>query len=131
MIIVLDASAGIEIALNREKGKSLDELITKSSKVIASNLYKAEVANVIWKYVKAKLLDKEYAIKTLQLCERLVDEYIDISDNNEEAMLEGIRLNHSVYDLLYLVIARRTGAKLVTMDEKLKKIAIENGVDVN
>jgi len=130
MIIVLDASSGIEISLNRNDAQYLDSYISKATKIVTSDLYKAEVANVIWKYVNAKLLDKEYAIRTLQLCEGIVDEYIEIDSNNEEALNEGIRLKHSVYDLLYLTIARRVGGKLATMDKKLKKLAIESGIDV-
>jgi predicted nucleic acid-binding protein len=130
MIIVLDASSGIEISLNRNNAQYLDSYISKATKIITSDLYKSEVANVIWKYVNAKLLDKEYAIRTLQLCEGIIDEYIEMDSNNEEALNEGIRLNHSVYDLLYLTIARRVGGKLATMDKKLKKLAIENGIDV-
>jgi len=130
MIIVLDASSGIEISLNRNNAQYLDSYISEATKIITSDLYKAEVANVIWKYVNAKLLDKEYAIRTLQLCEGIIDEYIEMDSNNEEALNEGIRLDHSVYDLLYLTIARRFGGKLATMDKKLKKLAIENGIDV-
>ena len=129
MIIVLDASAGIEIALSRDNAKIYARKLENASKVITSELYKAETANVLWKYNSAGLLNKEEAQKRLRYCEELIDEYINISDNNEEALNEGIRTNHSIYDLLYLVIARRTGAVLLTQDKKLRKIACEAGVE--
>jgi predicted nucleic acid-binding protein len=130
MIIVLDASAGIEIALSRASAELYERKIEKASKVITSELYKAETANVLWKYINAGLLSKEEVQKRLKYCDDLIDEYVDISENNEEALNEGIRIKHSVYDLLYLVIARRNGAILLTQDKKLKKIAKESGVEI-
>jgi predicted nucleic acid-binding protein len=82
MIIVLDASAGIEIALDRSKSSELNEKLLSAKKVISSDLYKIEVANVIGKYVNANLLAKERANRTLELAQGLVDEFIEISENN-------------------------------------------------
>jgi predicted nucleic acid-binding protein len=130
MIIVIDASAGIEIILNRSKSTFFNQNILSASKVITSDLYKIEVANVIWKYVKANLLEKNKANQALELAQGLVDEFIDIAENNEEAMNESIRTGHSTYDLLYFTLARRYGASLMTLDEKLKEIAGNSEIDV-
>lgn len=130
MIVVLDASAGIEIALDREKAEILSSILTQSSKVITSDLYKAETANVIYKYYKYKLISKEESFRTLKYCDSLIDEYIDISDNSEESLVESMRINHSTYDLLYFTIARRRGAILMTMDKKLNSLANENGIEI-
>jgi predicted nucleic acid-binding protein len=130
MIIVLDASAGIEIALDREKAKIFEAQLLNASKIITSDLYKAETANVIWKYVKANLLPKEDAMQIYGNCENIIDEFVDISENAEEAISESIRLNHSTYDLLYFILARRNGAKLITVDKRLTILAEKNGVEV-
>jgi len=129
MIVVLDASAGIEIVLSRSDAMKYETIITNASKVISSDLYKAEVANVLWKYHKSGLLNKNEVTQRLHYCTELVDEFIDIDENNEEALNEGIRIDHSIYDLLYLTLARRNGAILLTQDKKLKNIAKENGID--
>ena len=56
-------------------------------------------------------------------------------DALREFMLEGeksneaVRLNHSAYDMLHLVLARRTGSTLFTLDKKLQEACIETGVD--
>ncbi len=130
MIVVLDASAGIELALGRANSYKYRDLLNKADKVVSSELYKAETANVLWKYVNADLLSKEGALTRLRYCFDLIDEYIDISSHNEEALFEGIRINHSVYGLLYFTLARRNGAILLTLDKKLKTIAEEHGIDV-
>ncbi len=130
MNIVLDASAGIEIALDRPKASSFNKELLSADKTISSALYKAEVANVLRKYVSAGLLDKEKANKALNHAQGLVDEFIDISENNEEAMNEALRLGHSVYDLLYFTLARRYSSALLTLDAKLKTLAKKAGIDV-
>ena len=130
MIVVLDASAGIEIGLGRDNAQKYQGSLEQASKVLTSDLYKAEVTNVLWKYVKAKLLTKDVALQRLQYCLDLVDEYIDITENNQESLIESIRIEHSVYDVLYLTIARRNGAVLITQDKKLKDIAKEQGIDI-
>jgi predicted nucleic acid-binding protein len=130
MIYVLDASAGVEIALNRQKSKVFIEELSKASKIITSDLYKAGTTNVLWKYHKAGLLSKEDALRTLQYCENLIDEYVNLSLNSQETLVEAMRLGHSAYDIFYLTIARRNGGILVTMDKRLMTLAIENGIEI-
>jgi predicted nucleic acid-binding protein len=65
----------------------------------------------------------------LELSENLVDEFIPISENNLEALNEAIRLDCSAYDMLYLTLARRTGAILLTLDGQLNKIAEKEGIE--
>jgi predicted nucleic acid-binding protein len=60
--------------------------------------------------------------------ENLIDDYTGISENIIEAMNEAIRVEHSVYDMLYLTLARRTGAMLLTMDKKLLGLAKKEGI---
>jgi len=85
MILVLDANAGIEIALDLPRAQQFLSLVESAEKVITSSLYRAEVANVIWKYVKAGLVPKNVASEKLELAQGLVDEFVDCSGNNEES----------------------------------------------
>jgi predicted nucleic acid-binding protein len=130
MIVVLDASAGIEIALGRKNAVEFHSYLNDASQVITSDLYKAEIGNVIWKYVKANLLAKEKSIQVFQYCRDIIDEYIDISVNIEESINESIRLEHPIYDLLYLTLARRNGAILLSLDKKLNELAKKNGIQI-
>ena len=130
MIIVLDASAGIEIVLNRPQSSRLKKYIEDCRKVISSDLYKAEVTNTLWKYLRAGLLSKEKCIELLRLAQDLVDEFHDISENNHESLLESVRLNHSSYDMLYFTLARRTGALLLTVDKKLISLAKKADIEI-
>lgn len=129
MIVVLDANAGIEIVLNRSKSPLFKEYIVNCRKVISSDLYKAEITNTLWQYIKAGLLSREKGTSLLRLAGNLVDEYYDISENNNESLIESVRLNHSSYDMLYFTLARRTGSVLLTLDKKLFKLAEKEGIE--
>ena len=59
----------------------------------------------------------------------MVDEFCGTKDLLREALIEAIRLDHPVYDLLYLVLARREGATLFTLDQKLQNLCLDNGVN--
>ena len=129
MNIVLDANAGIEMILNRSKSYLMKEYIANCQKVISSDLYKAEITNTLWQYIKAGFLSKENGISLLKLADDLVDEYYDINENNKESLLESVRLNHSSYDMLYFTLARRTGSVLLTLDKKLLKLSEKEGIE--
>ena len=122
MICVLDSSAAVEIVLIKSDSIDLINRIMAADKVIAPTLFYAEVGNVFQKYVRGKFLEKEQGIELFRTAIRIVDEFMDIESLIEEATSEAIRLNHDVYDLLYMILARRNGAKLLTCDKKLKEL---------
>jgi predicted nucleic acid-binding protein len=84
---------------------------------------------VIAKYVRSGLLNKEQAMEKLAFCDSLIDEFFDISTNNEEALLESLHTGHSTYDMIYLTLARRMGARLLSLDKRLNVLASAMGVD--
>lgn len=130
MIVVLDSNAAIEVILKREKGKTFLGLIEAADKIITSDFFRIEIANVIRKYYQGKYIKKADCAKIMELAEGLIDEYIPIKENYLEAFNESIRLNYSAYDMLYLTLARRTGAVLATLDRPLNTIAAKEGIDI-
>lgn len=130
MILVLDASAAVAVVLEQEGSSDFMAEIEKAETVISSDLYKIEIANVIWKYVRAGELDKEKSGETLRMALGLVDEFVDIAKNVEEALGESIRQSHPTYDMLYYTLTRRKGGKILTKDKRLREICIQGGVEV-
>ena len=123
MIIVLDASAAIEIALNKESGNSFRELLLNSDLVIAPDTFPSEITNVFWKYAYHSNMEKDKCEKGIDYCLDLVDDYIDTKSICREVFLESINNEHSSYDIFYLVVARRHNASLITKDKKMISIA--------
>ncbi|MBQ7746255.1 MAG: type II toxin-antitoxin system VapC family toxin [Spirochaetia bacterium] len=130
MIYVLDTCAAFEIAFHGPKYSLFMNAVAGAEKVIAPTLFDSEVTNVLWKYARNGAVDEENARKILAYILQIVDEYTDTSELAIEALHEGIRLGHSIYDMFYLVLARHNGAALLTTDKKLKALAKSLGVSV-
>ena len=123
MIIVLDASAAIEIALNKESGKLFQEILLESDLVIAPDTFPSEITNVFWKYAFHSNMEKEKCEKGIDYCLDLIDDYIDTKSICREVFFESINNEHSSYDIFYLIVARRHNATIITKDKKMIKIA--------
>jgi predicted nucleic acid-binding protein len=123
MIIVLDASAAIEIALKRELSNRFRELLRNSDLVLAPDTFPSEITNVFWKYASFSDMPLEQCEKGIDYCIDLIDDYIETKTMCREVFSESIKNNHVSYDLFYLVIARRYNASILSRDNKMKKIA--------
>ncbi len=128
-MIVLDASAVAQIVFGSREGDALREFMLEGEKSIAPDLVRSELANVFWKYHQAGILERKDAQVRLSEAISLIDEIHPSDDLIVEAFNEAVRLNHSAYDMLYLVLARRTGSTLFTLDKKLQEACLETGVD--
>lgn len=131
MIAVIDASAAAELILQREQSTSLANIIAEADWVIAPTVYVAEMTNVFWKYQKHTDLSESDCERHLDHAIALPDDLINDKDLYREAYKLGCILDHSTYDMLYLVLARRHNATLLTMDKKLKLKAQESNINIH
>lgn len=130
MIVVLDASASVEIVLQRDDAEQLGDVVRQADWVIAPTLFISEVTNVFWKY--QVMIDYPYASceKSIEQAIALPDDYLNEIDLYREAFNMACKLNHPIYNVLYLILARRNSALLLTMDKKLKDVATKSGVEI-
>lgn len=130
MIVVLDVSAAIEIILQKDKKDLFNSIYKKGTWIIAPDLFIAEITNVLWKYYKAKAVSHEDCIQYVQDGIDMIDDFIDARELWKESLAEGIKNNHSVYDMYYSVLARRNDAILVTNDGPLADTCKRLNIDV-
>ncbi len=123
MNIVIDASAAVGLVLALPGTEIFTPLLEQAALVTAPDLYIAEVSNAIWKYRKGDLLP-------LERCELILEQAISLPDRIEsssafyqEAFALACRHLHPVYDTIYLILARRTNATILTMDRRLAALA--------
>ena len=129
MAIVLDASAAASMALGAEGALALKELISADEEVFAPDFLMVECANVFWKYVHAGKLGLREAHACYRDAVSLATRYIRQNDLMDEALATAAHLDHPVYDVLYLVLARRMAATLITFDRGLLHLCKQEGVD--
>lgn len=128
-MIILDSSAAVDMVRETDEGKALLSLMLTGETVISLDMFYAEVSNAFWKYCKAGFYGEGDARCRIAKAIRLVDEFHPIGDCQVEAFGEAVRLQHPVYDMMYLVLARRNAATLFTLDRTLQQLCLDNGVN--
>jgi predicted nucleic acid-binding protein len=127
--VVLDASAAANIVMRTDSATKLIEKLEKAALVIAPELFHSEIANTMWKYVRAGDLDTPTAIDRYEEAISLIDTFEADKKLVTEALSSASRYSHPVYDMLYAVLARRYSCSILSMDRRfivlLKKIDID------
>lgn len=123
MRLILDASAALNIVMRTDLAAGFIVGLERADMVLAPSLFHAEVANALWKYARAGLLDKPTMMTRLDEALGLVDSFEPDERLVTEALSLSVVHQHPVYDMLYVVLAMRYGAKLISADSKLIKLA--------
>jgi predicted nucleic acid-binding protein len=103
---VLDATAAVRLILADPAAADLAERVVGAALVLAPELMLSELANTLWKLQRADRLDN-----------------LDPQELLAEARALACHLNHPVYDCLYLALARREAASLISSDRRLNALA--------
>ncbi|MEL6821967.1 MAG: type II toxin-antitoxin system VapC family toxin, partial [Calditrichota bacterium] len=105
--------------------QDLVETVVAAEKVVAPDLFIAEVNNTFWKYHRFEQLPVDTCEFLINKALQLVDQVISLEDSAQEAFALAIQCEISVYDAFYLVAARRRNAYLLSADNQLVKVARE------
>jgi len=128
MNVVVDCSAVFELIFSGDRSEQYRTVLESAERVMAPELYKADCTNAMWKYVRSGRMTEEEAQQQLRDALALIDIYMDGREYAAEALHEAVRLGHSAYDMLYLTAARHTASVLLTVDERLRELAGQEGV---
>ena len=86
----------------------------------APDLIIYEVLNSIWKAVVRKLMDRDDAMKCIEVLFKLLPEICRLDEHDMgRALSIAVREKLTVYDALYVVVAMKTNSSLVTADREL------------
>jgi predicted nucleic acid-binding protein len=88
---------------------------------LAPAIWEAEIANVVWMSIRAGVLPETDAPTKLHLARRLGIHTIATSALWHDALLRSVHSGIPVYDTLFVELAEREGAPLVTFDRRLSK----------
>jgi predicted nucleic acid-binding protein len=117
-LIVLDASATLELLLRTHRGDRVAAWISPASQTLhAPHLLDLEVTQVLRRYTSAGDIEPERAREALEDLMAL-----GIHRYAHEPMLQRIwqlRTNLTAYDAAYVALAEALGATLVTSDARL------------
>ncbi|MCL2609172.1 MAG: type II toxin-antitoxin system VapC family toxin [Treponema sp.] len=130
MTAALDVSGCLEILLQKEKSENFGKALKAANLVVAPDLYVPELTNTLWKYCRAGFLSQDECMQYIRDGINYVDKFIDCRDLWQEAFSEGLNNNYSVYDMFYMVVARRYGGALITCDSVLATVCRKYGIQI-
>jgi len=124
---VIDASA-LGKYLNRENGWEKVEKFLMEGCITIDLAFK-EIANMLWKRVKLKDLKEEQVIGLIEAF--LNSGILRVYPQNtllKEALELSARLDMTVYDSLYVILAKKLNVDLITSDKLQAEKAITVGI---
>lgn len=119
-MIVIDASAMVELLMGTELGRRLDEVVLGADMSHAPHLLDIEVMQVLRRYVLAG------QVSAARAREAMLDlANFPIERHAHAALIERVfelRANLTAYDATYLALAEALDSTLVTCDKALAKV---------
>ncbi len=103
------------------RGEEAARLLTSGLGLAAPSHWKAELANVLWKAVRLGRVAAEDVDEILGVAEALPIASVDVAEIWRGALARAIASGHPAYDALFVELAERRGARLVTYDRLLAK----------
>lgn len=128
--IVLDASAALRVVLASPGIEEALGALERASLVLAPSLFASETANALWKLGSKGLLPAEVLAERWEMAMALPSRLCPDHELAVEALSEASRHGHPVYDLLYAVLARREGCRVLTFDRRLISLLRKLGIGV-
>lgn len=128
-MIVLDASAVVELLLDTAAGRRVAVLIEDPALSIhAPHLIDLETISVLRRFARDGVIDDEEAASAIGDLMAL-----DLQRHSHEALLErawALRKSISAYDAMYVALAEALEATLVTCDKRLARAGVKVRVEV-
>ncbi len=118
-MIVLDASAAVELVLNTEQGTLVAQRLSGDVTAHAPQLLPIEVAQVLRRLVATDAVTARRAALAL---DDLTDLGVELYDHDVlVTRVWQLRANLTAYDAAYVALAEALGAPLVTFDQGLAR----------
>ncbi len=125
MKIILDTSAALHVALQAEHSAKLAQVLEQATHVLSPQFVRVELGNAVWKYMRWQQMPLDQALQHWEDASGLIDQLLDDADLMPQAISLAARHEHPVYDMLYIAAALQQGARLLTLDKKLKALATQ------
>ena len=129
MRLVVDASVAVKWLIAEDGSDAADRLLTDDDDLHAPRLMASEVANALWRKVRLGEIERNQAgTLTATLSEMPVRWGADEAVCADAVRL-AVTLDRPVYDCVYLALAHRLDARLVTADERFANalVSTEHG----
>lgn len=115
---VVDASVAVKWLVEEEDSAAADRLLEPRHELFAPRLMASEVGNALWRKVRMGELERSRAGVMAAAISEMAVRWMADEDTGPDAVRLSLALDHPVYDCVYLALAHRIGATLVTADAR-------------
>ena len=119
----------MSIVMEKPDSAALRERLENEEEVIAPDLFLYELSSAVRKHYKIGQVDFDTATNMYHEGAELVENLVEAKELGTSTLVRSLILDHSPYDVAYLVLAKRTGAALMTLDRKLAALCAKEGVE--
>jgi len=127
VILIVDASVVIKWFVREAFHVEALRLLDNPADLHAPDLLAAEVTNIAWRKSRLGEIGKPQAAEIAQAVHQGTPLLYPSVLFNERALDLAFRLDHPVYDCLYLACAETLGGILITADDKFRRAAAKAG----
>jgi predicted nucleic acid-binding protein len=125
--LIVDASVVIKWFVRETLHVEALRLLDNPADLHAPDLLAAEVTNIAWRKSRLGEIGKPQAVEIAQAVHQGTPLLYPSALFNERALDLAFRLDHPVYDCLYLACAETLGGTLITADDKFRRAATKAG----
>ena len=118
MRFVVDASVAVKWLVAEEDADIADRLAASGQELHAPRLMASETANVLWRKARAGEIERAEAGAAMALLTDIPVRWNDDETVGADAVRLALVLDQPVYDCVYLALAHRIGATVVTSDRR-------------
>ena len=119
MTLIVDASVAAKWYLAESDSDVAQRLYDTGDDLIAPDLLLVELANTLFKAWTRGAIDDSHMDMALAQVPMAIKTFVPLADLIADAMVISRILRHPVYDCVYLALAWRVGARVVTADQRL------------
>ena len=116
MRLVVDASVAVKWLVEEEHSDAANRLLGGTHELFAPRLMASEVGNALWRKVRMGELERSRAGALAAAISEMAVRWTEDEEVGPDAVRLSLALNRPVYDCVYLALAHRLGATLVTAD---------------
>ena len=127
-MIVVDASAAVELLLNTDAARQVEAALAKAERAIAPVHFDAEVYKALRRAYLRRAMDRRDLVATVELLERFDAERAEIVPLL--ANVAGLADVLGAHDVFYVLLAISHACPLLTCDMRLARAAARLGVEV-
>jgi len=120
-MIVVDASVAVKWLISERDEDAAENLLRSEQEVVGPLLLRVEVAAAVARKARYREIPEAEAAAAIELWAAILRGDIDLfaeDDDLHRALKLSLELDHPLQDCIYLALAERLDAPLITADEK-------------